>query len=281
MTEIEFALPHMTFRGLSFGDPKQPLVLALHGWLDNAASFIPLAKCLPDFHIVALDLAGHGKTDHRAQGAHYHLMDNVQDLHQVIELMGLDKVSFVSHSMGGIISSVYASCFPEKVLNLAVIESFGPLTLEADTSPQQLRESIESRIASQQKTPRHPGSLEAAVTARLVAGRMNRESAQLLMQRNIETANDGLKWRTDPRLRTISSLRLTEPQANAFIAGVQCPWLTILGSEGFEKLRVNVQRRKSLAKRLEVVTCQGGHHLHMDNPKPVAEKISTFFGKYA
>ncbi|WP_338292103.1 alpha/beta fold hydrolase [Planctobacterium marinum] len=280
MTEIEVALPHMTFRGLSFGDPELPPAIALHGWLDNAASFIPLAECLPDFHIIALDLAGHGKTDHRAQGAHYHLMDNVQDLHQVIELMELDKVSFISHSMGGIVSSVYASCFPEKVQALAVIESFGPLTLEPETSPQQLRESIESRIASQQKTPRHPGSMDAAVTARLMAGKMQRGSAQLLMERNIEQSDEGLKWRTDQRLRTISSLRLTEPQANAFIAGVQCPWLTILGSEGFEKLKVNVERRQSLVNNLEVVTCDGGHHLHMDNPGQVAEKISVFFGKY-
>lgn len=279
MTEVEFALPHMTFRGISFGDPKLPPVLALHGWLDNAASFIPLAKHLPEYHIIALDLAGHGKTDHRAPGAHYHLMDNVQDLHQIIHSLGAENVSFLSHSMGGIISSVYASCFPEKVRKLAVIESFGPLTLEAESSPQQLRESIESRIANEQKSPRHPNSLDAAIAARLMAGKMNRESAQLLMERNIEKTSDGLKWRTDKRLRTISSLRLTEAQANAFIEGVQCPWLTILGTTGFEKLKVNLARRESRVNRLEVVTCEGGHHLHMDNPKEVAEKISLFFGK--
>lgn len=276
MQEFDVSTASMTFRGFTFGNPAKPPVIALHGWLDNAASFIPLVQYLNNYHIIALDLAGHGKSDHRSAGAHYHLMDNVQDLHEIISAMKLDKVSFVSHSMGGIISSVYASCFPEKVDKLAVIESFGPLTLEPETSASQLRESIESRIANQQKTPRHPDSLESAVKARLIAGAMNKQSAQLLMERNIEQTEDGLHWRTDKRLRTISSLRLTEPQANAFIAGVQCPWLTILGSEGFEKLKVNVERRKSLAQQLSVVTCKGGHHLHMDNPEEVAKHLAAF-----
>lgn len=277
MREIEIPLANIVLRGLEFGDSSKPSVIALHGWLDNAASFIPLAEYLSEFHIIAIDFAGHGKSDHRAPGAHYHLMDNVQDLQELLTSLQLDKVSLLGHSMGGIIASVYASCFPEKVNRLAVIESFGPLTMEADSSPEQLRKSIESRIAMQHKTPRHPDSLESAVKARLMAGYMKPESAQLLMERNLAQASEGWRWRTDPGLRTLSSLRLTEAQANAFITNVQCPWLTILGSQGFEKLKVNLNKRQSLVQQLSVETCEGGHHLHMDNPQSVAEKISTFF----
>ncbi|MCC2607379.1 alpha/beta fold hydrolase [Planctobacterium marinum] len=277
MKDIEIPLANITLRGLEFGDSSQPTILALHGWLDNAASFIPLAACLSGYHILAVDFAGHGKSDHRVPGAHYHLMDNVQDLHELVTYLKLNKVLLLGHSMGGIVASVYASCFPENVERLAVIESFGPLTMAADTSPEQLKKSIESRLAMQQKAPRHPDSLETAVKARLMAGDMNKASAQLLMERNLMQTPDGLRWRTDPRLRTISSLRLTEAQANAFIVNVSCPWLTLLGSEGFEKLKVNVDKRKAQVAQLELETCPGGHHLHMDNPRPVAEKISTFF----
>ncbi|MFY0450190.1 alpha/beta hydrolase, partial [Xanthomonas codiaei] len=37
-------------------------ILALHGWLDNAASFVPLSAHLqaPDLDLVLLDLPGHG-----------------------------------------------------------------------------------------------------------------------------------------------------------------------------------------------------------------------------
>ena len=277
MTEIEIPLTTMTMRGLRYGSQDKPAIVALHGWLDNAASFEPLAGYFADYQIIALDFAGHGKSEHRALGAHYHLVDNVQDLHEAIVYLGLQDVSIVGHSMGGIIASMYAACFPEMVKKLVVIESFGPLTLEPRSSASQLRKSIDSRMAGAAKTPRHPDSMDTAVKARMMAGKMQTSSAELLMQRNIDVSGEALRWRTDPRLRTISSLRLTDEQADSFIESVTCPWLTILGAEGFEKLRVNLEKRKYLAPDMKAVTCPGGHHLHMDNPAPVAEKIIGFF----
>lgn len=277
MTEIELPLSNITLRGVRYGNPDNPVLLTLHGWLDNAASFSPLSQYLSEYQIIALDFAGHGKSDHRAAGAHYHLIDNVQDLHEAITFLELSNLHIVAHSMGGIIAAMYAACFPEVVEKLVVIESFGPLTLEPESSHEQLRKSIESRIASSQKVPKHPDSLSSAVKARMMAGKMDITSAELLMQRNISDSDESLQWRTDPRLRTISSLRLTEEQACAFIANVPCPWLIILGSEGFEKLKVNVDKRQHLAQKLAIATCPGGHHLHMDNPEPVAQKIISFF----
>ena len=130
--------------------------------------------------------------------------------------------------------------------------------MEPETGHEQLRKSIESRIESAAKTPRHPDSMETAVKARMMAGKMQKKSADLLMQRNIDVSGESLRWSTDPKLRTISSMRLTEEQANNFISQVTCPWLAILGSEGFEKLKVNFEKRKHLAQNLEQVTCPGG-----------------------
>ena len=274
--EFEVSLNHITLRGLKFGSPEKPTILALHGWLDNANSFAPLATFLPDFHVIALEFAGHGKSDHRSPDAHYHLVDNVQDLHQVIERLALSPVVLLGHSMGGIVASMYAASFPEMVSKLVIMESFGPLTMEADSSHEQLKKSIASRIAMESKTVKHPESVEKAVTARLMAGKMAKSSAQLLMERNIEVKGELLTWRTDPRLRTISSLRLTEAQANAFLRNIACSWLTILGEEGFEKLKVNFEKRRHLVKNMTFKTCPGGHHLHMDQPENVASEILRF-----
>jgi len=85
MQDVSFTLQHMNIAGLAMGDPSKPMILALHGWLDNAASFIPLAPYLTDYYVLALDLPGHGLSSHRPNGSHYHLMDFVYDLHELIE----------------------------------------------------------------------------------------------------------------------------------------------------------------------------------------------------
>src|SRR5690606_12628050 len=73
----EFALdiPMGRIAGLRGGTPGAPRVLALHGWLDNAASFVPLAaefeRAGMRLDLVAPDLPGHGRSAHLAPGADY------------------------------------------------------------------------------------------------------------------------------------------------------------------------------------------------------------------
>ena len=60
MEELELG----ALRVLTWGEEDAPPVLALHGWLDNAASFIPLAAHLDGIRLVAIDAPGHGRSGH-------------------------------------------------------------------------------------------------------------------------------------------------------------------------------------------------------------------------
>ena len=277
MQEITLHYGSRQLAALGLGDPGKPLLLALHGWLDNAASFIPLAQHLQNYYVLAIDLPGHGMSPHRSEDAHYHLVDWVQDLHGLITAQGWQDVSILGHSLGGIIASLYAASFPEMVKHLILIESFGPLTEPEDTSPQQLRDSVLSRLEIASRPARHPKDEAQAVTARKLAGDMRAPSAALLVKRNLRALDDGcLQWRSDRRLRTISSLRMTNAQAEAFLRAVQAPVLLLLGEKGFEKLRVNLAKRQEWVKDLTVRTLPGGHHLHMDYPLQAADSIQDF-----
>lgn len=273
---IEFPLANITLRGIGYGDPTKPMILALHGWLDNAASFQPIAEYLDDYYILAVDITGHGLSSHRTSGAHYHLIDFVYDLHELVESQEWQSFILMGHSMGGIISTIYASCFPEHVGKLISIESFGPMTKDTQSSPAQLRESILSRLKAQQSVGKHPSSIERTVEARAKVGDIKLESARLLITRNIRIENEQLFFTTDRRLRTFSSLRMTESQAEAFVRNIQCPTLVITGDKGYESMRTTLQNRLSWVEHLIVAECEGYHHLHMDNPQPVAEKIVDF-----
>lgn len=257
--------------------PNKPTILAIHGWLDNAASFKPLIPLLSNYSVIAVDLVGHGHSKHRSKDANYHLMDWVQDLYQFIIDEELQEVILLGHSLGGIIASIFASCFPEHVSKLILIESAGPLTEKSDKSVKQLRESILSRDGMSRKQAKHPTDLETVIRARMLAGPLSRDAAKILVSRNLKKMDDSsLRWRSDPRLRTLSSLRLTEPQAVNFISNISCQVQVILGDHGFEKMRKLMDLRSNYFCNMSVATVAGGHHCHMDSPQQVAEIIYRF-----
>ena len=84
--EFSFEIPGgLSIAARRSGDPDGPKLLALHGWLDNAASFEPLAEYFADHDLVAIDLPGHGRSSHRADGAWYHFIDYASDVLAVVE----------------------------------------------------------------------------------------------------------------------------------------------------------------------------------------------------
>ena len=78
--EVRLSLPHIELAAHLYGPADGEPVIALHGWLDNAASFARLAPKLPGLRIVALDFAGHGHSDHRPAGAGYAIWDYAHDV---------------------------------------------------------------------------------------------------------------------------------------------------------------------------------------------------------
>ena len=110
--------------GVTLGDDEKPIMLCLHGWLDNVASFYPLLPYLPDtYKIIAIEWPGHGHSDHRGKDAHYHFIDWVYDLLKLFESQKWKSVDIVAHSMGGMVASAFAAAFPEKVKSLTLVAS--------------------------------------------------------------------------------------------------------------------------------------------------------------
>ena len=99
-------------------------MLALHGWLDNCESFHYLAPLLAaaGHHVVAVDMPGHGLSDHLPPGVVYHDVDNVLMIHRIVTGYGWSRVSLVGHSLGGGVCLLFAACFPHLVEKLVMID---------------------------------------------------------------------------------------------------------------------------------------------------------------
>mgnify|MGYP002713031372 CR=1 FL=1 len=259
-----------------FHDTGQP-VIALHGWLDNAASFEPLAPLLPNLDILALDLPGHGLSAHRPPGQHYHLVDFVADVISAADAVGWERFSLIGHSMGAAIAALIAAGFPERIERLVLIEGLGPWGDDPQMCASHLAEATRQILTATEPRQRRYPALEPIIRARRQAGDLGETAARLLVERNTGSDADGIYWRTDPRLRHRSPIYITEQQAQCFLTAIKAPTLFIRDAERSVPAQYNWDQRETLIADLQVVKLPGGHHLHMENPALVAEAIRTFF----
>ena len=273
--ELELQTPWLRIAARAWGPPQGTPVLAVHGWLDNAASFDKLAPLLPGLRLVAIDLPGHGRSSHRPPGVHYHFVDFIADVVAAADALRWKQFALLGHSMGGGIASFIAAILPERVTRLAMIEGLGPPTSQAEDGPVNLRKSMIQMDALRRKRTPVYTRLEAAIQARCDGG-LSWTSAICLVERGMQAVNKGFVWRTDPRLRFVSPLYLTEPQILAYMDRIRTPALLICGAEGYLVKRPWMQERYARLADLTVEIVPGGHHPHLENPEFCARLLRPF-----
>lgn len=254
-------------------------VLALHGWTDNAATFDRLAPLLPGLRIVALDLAGHGRSSHRV-GAPYHFIDYVADVAAVAETLGWQQFSLLGHSLGAGVAALLAGTWPDRVRRLALIEGLGPMTEPDAGAPARLREALTDELALARRTggPRSGYPDPQVVARRLAAAvQMQQDSAEVLLARGLHEVEPGRwDWRADGHLRMPSRLRMTEAQVEAFLRAIACPTLLLRAQPGIPVDAAYFATRLAWLANLTWVERPGGHHLHLDDPETVAAVVGPF-----
>jgi len=252
---------------LSWGDPDAPPLIAVHGWLDNAASFNAIAPMLAEhFHVLAVDLPGHGHSHHRPAGESYELLDYARDLAFLVEGQIGQPVSLVGHSLGGIVAGLYAASRPQWVQRLIMIDSLGPMVGEPEAFPGQLGKALERMVNGSRGEPPSYSTLDEAIQARM-GGRipLSREAAEQIVPRNLNPQGPPWQWRTDPRLRYPSMHKLEEAEVQACLKAVECPALVVLASHGLLSYASGMtEQRLGLMPGETVLKTEGGHHCHLD-----------------
>ncbi len=279
MEEVCFELSDLTIHGLMKGAEHKDIVLCLHGWLDNAASFVPMSPYLENKQIIAIDWPGHGFSSHRSIDAHYHFIDWVYDLLQLFDANEWHNVEIIGHSMGGMIATAFAAAYPERVRSLTLIDSIGFVSTDAEDTTEQLRKGLESRLKGQTKKKHLHSSFESAVNARVNVSDLSYEHAEHIVKRGLVKVGAKYSWRSDSRLRLTSPYRLTLEQAKQLIKDVNCPVNLIYGDKGLDLVHSGIKSFSPLFKHFELHKIAGGHHLHMENPEKVAEIIAQFLAK--
>ncbi len=251
-------------------------LLALHGWLDNAASFRPMAPRLAGYDLVALDMPGHGRSFHYPADAEYSLFSTILDVLAAADALGWQQFVLLGHSMGGAIASMLGAAAPERISRLLLIEALGPLAGSEDTTASRLRDAVTQRRELDGKRKRVFTDPELAVQARMYTSitALDEASARLMIERGIRAVEGGFEWSSDARLTLPTAVRMSEAQIQDCLRAIACPATMLVADPtppyfppGLREARV------ACVPQIRSVSLPGSHHLHMTHPVDVVAAL--------
>ena len=265
----------LRFHYLEWGEPGKPDMLLLHGFAQTCHSwdFVALSLC-DRFRVIALDQRGHGDSEWAADGD-YSPETQQEDLHAIVESIGLEDFVLMGLSMGGRNSFTYAANHPEKIRALVVVDS-APETERAGTS--RIR-----RFASQDD---ELDSVDAFVE-RVMAYNHRRDPQQVRgsIMHNLKQLPSGKwTWKYDRRLRSPDRNMGRDPQTAqrlwGYVESLRCPTLVVRGGES-DVLAMDTA--SSMHERIpngRLTTVEkAGHLVPGDNPSGFEKAVLEFLGK--
>jgi pimeloyl-ACP methyl ester carboxylesterase len=270
--------------GPSNGKP----VFALHGWLDNAGTFDNLIPMLPDnLRVVAVDIPGHGLSDHFPRDIMYHFMDCLLAIERISQQLKWDTFSFIGHSLGGCMAMLYAGVFPEKVVKLVNVDIVRVTTTRAETMNLRLRKTVGKLLKYENaimQGPEKPITYETAIEKSINGsfGSLNRKACEVMLKRGLKKVNGGYVFSRDRRLHA-APLSFCPKQDQVILAEkVTADVLIIKFIEGpyFESIEDQIEHIEALkknSKSVRYVEIEGKHHTHLTHPERIASLISEFF----
>jgi lipase len=102
-----------------------------HGLTGNHRSFGALARALgPQFTLITPDLRG--RAGSAALGGPYGLAAHAADAVAVLDHLGLDRVEFVGHAVGGYVAAEVAVGYPDRVARLLLLDGGLPFAPDLD-----------------------------------------------------------------------------------------------------------------------------------------------------
>ena len=267
----------------AWGPASGRRVLALHGWLDNAATFDLIGPSLgaAGLRVVALDLPGHGLSGHKSADAGYAFVDWAYDVDRAAVALGWDRFCLLGHSLGAAVACLYSGVFPGKIDRIAAIEGLMPLTAPENELPDRLALHFAGRARAAAGAKQAPvyESIERARATRMTMGEFPvGDWIDGVVRRGLAAKGAGFVWRSDPRLRIPSGQRLTPGQAEAVLARIAAPVLLVRARQGIPIPPALFASMQAAVRTLTLVELDGGHHVHLEHPGAVAEAVAGFLG---
>lgn len=254
-----------------------------------------MAPLLPEhIPLFCIDLPGHGLSSHYPQGMSYFIFwDGIQVIRRVVKFYQWEKVTLLGHSLGGALSFMYASCFPNDVDKMVMIDIAGPTVRDQVKIAAGVGPSIDKMIQYENlplsKMPCYEYEEMIDLVMDAYEGSVTRDSVKILMQRGMASApkelhKNGFHFVRDLRLKVAAMGMFSVDQVLVYAQQIKCEVLNIRGEPGKEFSDADVYTKvieamRKNAKRVVYEKVPGTHHLHLNTPERVSGLITEFLVK--
>lgn len=105
---------------------KGKLLVLIHGWSQSAEQFkYQISAFAERYHVIAIDLRGHGKSEKVTYG--YRISRLSKDIQELIDVLQLEKLHLLGHSMGCAVIWSYIELFGTNEIDCLVFVDQSPL----------------------------------------------------------------------------------------------------------------------------------------------------------
>lgn len=257
---------------LEWGEGGIPCLL-LHGLADNALVWSSLGAALQTkYHVVALDLRGHGDSSKPETG--YSCNEYIADFHGLFKALGWSKAHVLGHSWGGKLAAIWATREPEYFASLMLSDPFFN-----DKIPQwwTLTFPLAFKVLPFLKLVGEFASYEQAeaIAKGLKQFRGWNEWQQAIFQSAMEQDEQG-RWHSKCVKRACDEIFLDVMQEQGVSCELTMPSLFIQPEKGLNRLAFQLAPYKKSLKNLTWQTVPGHHWAHIVEPQAFNRAIASF-----
>ena len=246
------------------GDPAKPTVLLLHGLGSSVASswMFTIAPLSANFHVIALDQVGFGKSDKPL--LKYRVATYVDFLDKFMSELKIDKASLVGNSLGGWVAALMAIKYPTRVEKIVLADAAGLKPSDVDlkliyslnySTRDEVRDLVK-RVFFNQTLVSSDAFIDQSMNLRLAAG-------------------DGYTINS-----LIESIKRDEDFLNGRLGEIKKPALVIWGKQdGLLKVTDGEQMKREIPGAELIVFDQCGHVPQVEKAADFNKAVMAFLAK--
>ena len=252
----------MTLAVQEWGEPGSSRIVCLHGVRNHGRHFAPLAAELAGYHVLALDLLGHGNSPWEPPwdiGAH---------LDAIVETVGARESVLIGHSFGGRLAFELAARAPKFVPKLVLLD---PAIL--------LPPHVALAAAENARIDKSYVSFDELIERRYDESQLQSAPRELVVEdlaSHVETGEDGRVRYRYCQSAVVAAYGEMASRPPPF-EHVRVPTLLVLGERSYLPYDHLIDaHRAALGDLLEVAVVPGGHSVLWDALEVTAEAIVDF-----